>query len=332
MPSKISTYAYDSEDFLSEGSFGKLYLGTDERNGQKVCIRQIQLEFFKFPQNQVDQMVALQQKLKGIPHHIVIPLDSLQSQNHSYVISEYCEGGNLLQYLWSQGNKVSTEGRLEIIQSLLASVILLTKLECMDYIIKYENVLLCRGIWKLDICAANLPTLPFLIPKIIETDHNSLFAKIWAIAVLNYRLANGCFPLESDADDDDLSELHSVITQIPSSNITKFLDLKEKVVNSLKSLFEELSKVLAPETQEIVRGSLEILSTRKDIEALVRRRQLNSYNKGARNNPAEEKESDKDFKMDEDDISASQKVLENEDLGEVKDPYSRFLYFHLRKL
>ena len=325
----IGPYTISSKDIIAGCFFGKIYRAKAEKEDRWICIRRVSHEVFNINPSineTMHQLIELLQKSKEKPPNLVLALALIKSQNYCYIISEYCEGGNLLQYLWSQGDKLSSKERLLIIRSVFSAVMFLAKYDFKNYNIKYENMLLASGTWKLDICGANLPTLHFLIPKIIETDHNSLLAKIWAIAVLNYRLANGCFPLESDADDDDLSELHSVITQIPS-DVIKFLELKEKVVTSMRSLYNELSKTLTQKANELMKGCLDTLSARNDREKYVQK----LHNLNRRDDSEKQDEEEKDTKNPSEMEISAQKGFDEEDFFEENDPYSRFLYFHLRK-
>jgi serine/threonine-protein kinase ULK/ATG1 len=96
---KVENYQWSFKAHLGTGSFGKVYLGKDTRTSALVAIKVIATnnlgdgQMMKHLQNEIQVMKSISGP------NIVEFIDVFWTMNNVYIITEYCEGGDLRQLM-----------------------------------------------------------------------------------------------------------------------------------------------------------------------------------------------------------------------------------------
>ena len=92
---KIEHYLFKWTNKIGKGNFSDVYLGLNEQNQEQVAIKVIKNESVKSKTAQriLNDEINI---LKHLNHPNVIQcFDVISSLNNCYIITEYCEGGDL---------------------------------------------------------------------------------------------------------------------------------------------------------------------------------------------------------------------------------------------
>ena len=85
-------YSYRKHDSIGEGSFGKVYRGTDLQTNSPVAIKFLDKEDFKKPQNKayLDKEILIL-KICDCPYSTRL-IDNFEDDKFYYIILELCDG------------------------------------------------------------------------------------------------------------------------------------------------------------------------------------------------------------------------------------------------
>jgi serine/threonine-protein kinase ULK2 len=92
---KIEQYSFNFKSVLGEGSFSKVYLGKNDDSNELVAIKVVEFKSLKdeFAMNLLKSEIKI---LKELKHpNILRCYDVITTSNNIYIITEYCEGGDL---------------------------------------------------------------------------------------------------------------------------------------------------------------------------------------------------------------------------------------------
>eukprot|EP00929_Paragymnodinium_shiwhaense_P029788 TRINITY_DN17003_c0_g1_i1.p1 TRINITY_DN17003_c0_g1~~TRINITY_DN17003_c0_g1_i1.p1 ORF type:complete len:498 (-),score=98.43 TRINITY_DN17003_c0_g1_i1:91-1584(-) len=211
-------------------------------------------------ENEIEQMHALQHK------NILKLLDYFEDDNYSYLVTEFCFGGNLLQYILQSG-----ELRERSVAAAMKQVF-----SAIDYMhahgichrdIKPENVLVADSGQRLEMCCLKLAdfglccrlshssddmrvtagTPYFMSPQVLAGRYNA-GADIWSCGVMLYLLLSGRPPFDGDCQ-------AAVFLSIRRGNFI-FPDTEWRVVSeSAKSMIRDLLR-MSPEERLSARRAL----------------------------------------------------------------------------
>ena len=92
----IGNYSFNPRNCIGQGSYGKVYEGHETTTHQKVAIKQMDLRNFE-RDNYLRKQISVEiEVLKRLRHkNIVRLIDLLQTQNSLYIITEFCQDGDL---------------------------------------------------------------------------------------------------------------------------------------------------------------------------------------------------------------------------------------------
>ncbi len=95
MLKKIENYIFNLKEKIGEGSFSRVYKGTNIHNQSTVAVKKVRVSDVKskIARRLLECEVNI---LKEVKHpNIIQCLDIHFSINNCYIITEFCEGGNL---------------------------------------------------------------------------------------------------------------------------------------------------------------------------------------------------------------------------------------------
>ena len=88
---------YNLEKLVSKGGFGDIYIGSKKGSQEKYAIKKSALLLYQKDKKHLDNEILI---LKDTNHPNIIRLyDVKTDSNFIYIITEYCNGGNLEQFL-----------------------------------------------------------------------------------------------------------------------------------------------------------------------------------------------------------------------------------------
>lgn len=183
---------------IGEGSFGKVYMGFNERTGELFAVKQISL--MDGTQEEAEQLEAEINLMKRLRHrHIVRYVGTGRGERHLYIFLEYVSGGSIASMLAQFG--VFHEDLLKrFVYQILLGVSYLHAYRIIHRDIKGANVLVTdQGIAKLaDFgCSKQLQgmrtqsfdeslshvkgSVPWMAPEVIKQTGHGRSADIWSI-------------------------------------------------------------------------------------------------------------------------------------------------------
>ena len=142
MEKKINNLTYIIENkILGKGAFGKVLLGTIKEKNQKIALKELPKEVEKDKEalESISNEIQISSKLDNT--NIVKMLEITEIGNKQYLIYEFCNGGDLRQYMNHFGN--FDEELIQIIViKIINGLLELKKQKVVHHDIKPENILI----------------------------------------------------------------------------------------------------------------------------------------------------------------------------------------------
>ncbi|KAL4487584.1 hypothetical protein ABPG72_017373 [Tetrahymena utriculariae] len=207
----ISNYQFNENEILGQGSLGKVYKANlvEDVNGEKKVVKQNQLFAIKmlqlnvFKQNNIqDPLDRITQEIelqKDLDHpHITKYVDAVKTEQNVYIVTEFCNGGNLEQYVYSNRPK---EQRVLFLFSQIISGFkyLMTEKNIIHRDIKPSNILIHDDIPKIcdfsisrksniinDTYSTITGTPLFSSPQILKGNEYTSKSEVWSLGVTLY--------------------------------------------------------------------------------------------------------------------------------------------------
>ena len=218
---QIGNYLINSE--LGSGAFGKVYLGTHIPTNIPVAIKILN----KFLLNQTPEDYELVNQelsiLKIVKHRYIAQLyEIIETPQHIFIIMEYCEGKDLMDYILRK-NKLSEIESNKFFRQLIIALIYLHKQNITHRDIKIDNMLLDKnndlklvdfGLstkYNINNITLDQPcgTVVYAAPEVLEgKEYDGMLIDVWSSGIVLYGLLAGYLPFN---DTDDLVNKKNVI-------------------------------------------------------------------------------------------------------------------------
>ena len=210
---QIGDYILGEE--IGSGAFGKVLLGKHILTEEKVAIKVLD----KMILNQTPEDYELVKKeisiLKLVRHKYIVQLyEILQTAQHIFIIMEYCEGKEILDYILTK-NHLSELESLKYFQQLINCLFYLHSQNIAHRDIKIDNMLLdSNKDLKLidfglstkytddDLLDQPCGTVVYAAPEVLEgKEYHGMLADVWSSGIVLYGMIAGYLPF-SDKDDE----------------------------------------------------------------------------------------------------------------------------------
>lgn len=201
---QVGKYMLDKK--IGKGSYAQVWLGTCEETKETVAVKVISRHTIS-ETSQLRQEVSV---LKKIDHINIVKFKDLKkSAGHYYLILEYCQGGDLAQFIKTRGHisELSAQGFLRQISS---GLLMLHRLNFIHRDLKPQNILLtvdsedavlkiadfgfARALNPLDMAATVCGSPLYMAPEILRHERYDGKADLWSIGSIFYELLFGSPP------------------------------------------------------------------------------------------------------------------------------------------
>uniref|UniRef100_A0A914I648 non-specific serine/threonine protein kinase n=1 Tax=Globodera rostochiensis TaxID=31243 RepID=A0A914I648_GLORO len=196
---------------LGSGGFGKVKLATHILTNEKVAIKIIDKRAIG---RDLPRVTAELEALKQLAHqHICRMFQYVETEDKFYVVMEYCNGGEMFDYIVKKERLTEPEAR-HFFRQLVQAIAYIHSMGFAHRDLKPENLLLTHEqqlkVIDFGLCARPLKGLgavletccgspAYAAPELIQ--NNCYFgneADIWSMGVLLYTLLCGCLPFDDD--------------------------------------------------------------------------------------------------------------------------------------
>ena len=204
---KVGNYAWNHQAHLGSGAFGKVYLGKEVSNGSLVAIKTMNNEQISDPymQEALQKEIKVMQTLKG--NNVVRLLDVFKSASHTYLIQEFCNGGDFRGYLTKKGKLTETESR-KVLNDYLTGFQEMVKNGLIHRDLKPENILINDNTFKIadfgfathvdnfknQMLKTCVGTPLYMSPQILSHKPYTSKSDVWSTGLIYYEMLCGKTP------------------------------------------------------------------------------------------------------------------------------------------
>nr|AAO01099.1 CG10967-PA [Drosophila virilis] len=213
----VGEYEYSSKDMLGHGAFAVVYKGRHRKKHMPVAIKCVTKKGLIKAQNLLGKEIKILKELTELHHeNVVALLDCKESQDCVNLVMEYCNGGDLADYLSVKGTLSEDTVRLFLIQLAGAMKALYTK-GIVHRDLKPQNILLSHNYGKTlpapskitlkiadfgfarflneGVMAATLCGSPmYMAPEVIMSLQYDAKADLWSLGTIVYQCLTGKAP------------------------------------------------------------------------------------------------------------------------------------------
>ena len=209
---QIGNYTLSSE--LGSGAFGKVVLGKHTITGEKVAIKILDKEILKKTPEDYELVKKEMSILKLVKHKYIIQLyEIFQTSKYIFIIMEYCEGKDFMDYILSKNYLPESEA-LKYFQQLINALFYLHSQNIAHRDIKIDNILLDhnKNLKLIDFGLSTkyqdnklldqpCGTIVYSAPEVLEGKlYHGMLADIWSCGIVLYGMLCGYLPFSEDDD------------------------------------------------------------------------------------------------------------------------------------
>ena len=225
---QIGDYALGAE--LGSGAFGKVVLGRHILTNELVAIKILDKMILSRTPNDYQSVKQEINILKSVKHKNIVQLyEVLQTSQHIFIIMEYCEGKDLLDYILTK-SKLSEEESLKYFQQLINALFYLHSQNIAHRDIKIDNMLLDRNrdLKLVDFgLSTKYPddnlldqpcgTVVYAAPEVLQgREYHGMLADVWSSGIVLYGMLSGYLPFGEK--DDEINRQNIIMGNIKFPN------------------------------------------------------------------------------------------------------------------
>ncbi|KAK4873703.1 hypothetical protein RN001_013063 [Aquatica leii] len=218
----VGDYEYNSKDLIGHGAFAVVFKGRHRKEPTKtVAIKSITKKSLAKSQNLLGKEIKILKELTELNHeNVVALLDCKESSHNVYLVMEYCNGGDLADYLSVKGTLSEDTIRLFLIQlagamkALYAKGIVHRDLKPQNILLSYNGVkshpqpseiklkiadfgfarFLQDGVMAATLCGSPM----YMAPEVIMSLQYDAKADLWSLGTIVFQCLTGKAPFQAN--------------------------------------------------------------------------------------------------------------------------------------
>ncbi|CAD8075624.1 unnamed protein product [Paramecium sonneborni] len=207
---KIQNYQFSFKAKLGKGAYGTVYAGRNIIDNKIVALKIVDKKILQT--DYASQLIASEIEIMKLieDKNIVRLIDVLQSVNNTYIVTEFCNGGDLREYL-KRRKQIPENDAINVLKDLLHGIKALLKIGIIHRDIKPANIMIQDGIFKItdfgfakqvdshiDTIMNSLVGTPlYMSPQILKRLSYTSKCDIWSLGLIFYELIYGITPWHS---------------------------------------------------------------------------------------------------------------------------------------
>ncbi|KAF7244308.1 Serine/threonine-protein kinase ULK2 [Varanus komodoensis] len=191
----VGDFEYSKKDLVGHGAFAVVFKGRHRKKTDwEVAIKSINKKNLSKSQLLLGKEIKI---LKELQHENIVALYDVQEMPNSvYLVMEYCNGGDLADYLQAKGT-LSEDTIRVFLQQIAAAMRVLHSKGIIHRDLKPQNILLSN------MMAATLCGSPmYMAPEVIMSQHYDAKADLWSIGTVIYQCLVGKPPFQANSPQD----------------------------------------------------------------------------------------------------------------------------------
>lgn len=253
----VGDFEYNTKDLIGHGAFAVVYKGRyKSKPDLPVAIKSITKKNLAKSQNLLGKEIKILKELAELHHeNVVALLDCKETTHHVHLVMEYCNGGDLADYLHDKGTLSENTIRL-FLRQIAGAMRALNAKGIVHRDLKPQNILLCHGprpkpapaditlkiadfgfarFLQDGVMAATLCGSPmYMAPEVIMSLQYDAKADLWSIGTIVFQCLTGNAPFRAQTPQ-ALKQFYekttNLVPRIPSGTSPELHDL---LVNLLK--------------------------------------------------------------------------------------------------
>ena len=201
---------YEFKEVTGKGKFSVVYCAYDKKNKRKVAIKRIDKTLLKLPELELIKTEI--DILKICQHPYVIGLyDVIETYNTMDIILEYCQIGNLFNYLYKKNFNLTEQQIVTYIHKISKAVYSMHNLGIIHRDLKLSNIAMANekeedirildfGLSKIigpgEYCSESYGTPGYASPEVINEEEYRFKADVWSIGAIAYIMCTSKLPFD----------------------------------------------------------------------------------------------------------------------------------------
>ncbi|XP_050408202.1 serine/threonine-protein kinase ULK2 isoform X2 [Patella vulgata] len=252
----IGDYEYNKKDLIGHGAFAVVFKGRYRKKPDvAVAIKSITKKNIAKSQQLLSKEIKILKELSDLHHENVVGLlDCKETSNHVYLVMEYCNGGDLADYLHVKGT-LSEDTIVVLLRQIAAAMKALNGKGIVHRDLKPQNILLCHvgkknpqasdlklkiadfgfarflqdGVMAATLCGSPM----YMAPEVIMSLQYDAKADLWSIGTIVFQCLTGKAPFQAQTPQQlkQFYEKHSELKpNIPQTTSPELRDLLLKLL------------------------------------------------------------------------------------------------------
>ncbi|XP_064613166.1 serine/threonine-protein kinase unc-51-like [Liolophura sinensis] len=254
----VGDYEYSKKDLIGHGAFAVVFKGRHrKRPDHTVAIKSITKKNLAKSQNLLSKEIKILKELSDLHHeNVVALLDCKETANHVYLVMEYCNGGDLADYLQGGQGTLSEDTISIFLRQIAGAMKALNAKGVVHRDLKPQNILLCHsgkanappqeiqlkiadfgfarflndGVMAATLCGSPM----YMAPEVIMSLQYDAKADLWSIGTIVFQCLTGKAPFQAQTPQ-QLKQFYErnaeLVPNIPAGTSSELRDL---LLNLLK--------------------------------------------------------------------------------------------------